>query len=465
MLAEILVNAQQALAVLPDDSPTVLPGLLDAILEGAVVRSRRALRGREGTEHPRIFIWGLLEARLQSVDVAVLGGLVEGIWPPATDPGPWLSRPMRARAKLPSPEQAIGQAAHDFVGAACAAKTVVLSCPSRRDGAPAVPARWLVRLDACLAVRDQELLAHPAVAWARALDRPAGPARPIMPPRPAPDLRLRPRRLSVTEIETWLRDPFAIYARHVLRLRALDPLDQITDVTEYGSLVHRGLHRFLRAHGTARPPDMAEKLREAMHTELLAAGLRESLLAWWAPRLTRIAAWVAETERSRERLKKIRSEVAGEWDIPEANFRLRGRADRIEQRADLTLAILDYKTGIPPSQKQVDAGLAPQLLLEAAMAEAGAFGPDFLSPVTELTYWHLTGGTTPGQARQLCKGDRVAIAEAIANAVTGLRRLIAAYDNPEQCYLAQPFPTAAPRFSDFSQLARIAEWSAGGGSE
>jgi ATP-dependent helicase/nuclease subunit B len=172
-------------------------------------------------------------------------------------------------------------------------------------------------------------------------------------------------------------------------------------------------------------------------------------------------------------LQKIRSEVSGEWDIPPgeigpgemgAKFRLRGRADRVEKRADGTLAILDYKTGIPPSQKQVDAGLAPQLLLEAAMAQAGAFGPEFLSPVSELTYWHLTGGTTPGQARQLCKGNPQAIAEAIANAVAGLRRLIAAYDNPEQCYLAQPFPTAAPRFSDFSQLARVAEWSAGGES-
>src|SRR5208282_2202306 len=107
-----------------------------------------------GSEHPRVFIWGLLEARLQSVDVVVLGGLAEGVWPPATDPGPWLSRPMRKAAKLPSPEERVGLAAHDFVAAACAAPVAVLSCPRRREGAPAVPSRWLARLDAFLGKQD-----------------------------------------------------------------------------------------------------------------------------------------------------------------------------------------------------------------------------------------------------------------------------------------------------------------------
>ena len=117
------------------------------MLQGAVVRTRRALRGGGGAEHPRVFIWGLLEARLQSAEVIVLGGLVEGVWPPQVEPGPWLSRPMRKEIGLPSPEEAVGQSAHDFTQAACAAPTVVLSCPRRRDGAPAVPARWLTRLE------------------------------------------------------------------------------------------------------------------------------------------------------------------------------------------------------------------------------------------------------------------------------------------------------------------------------
>ena len=248
-LATHLAEVRDAVGLMPALRRGVLPGLLDAVLEGEVVRSRRALRGREGVEHPRIYIWGLLEARLQSVDVVVLGGLAETVWPPMAEPGPWLSRPMRARVGLPAPEEAVGQAAHDFVAACCAAPTVVLSCPVRRDNAPAVPARWLTRLDMFLAGAHGGLPEHAAVSWVRAMDLPDGPPKPVQPPSPCPPVHIRPRQLSVTAIETWLRDPYAIYARTILRLRALKPLDEATDASDYGSLVHDGLHRFLRKHG------------------------------------------------------------------------------------------------------------------------------------------------------------------------------------------------------------------------
>jgi len=466
-LATALAEVQQALPELPDQRRTVLPGLLDAILQGQVVRSRRALRGRGGTEHPRIFIWGLLEARLQTADTLVLGGLVEGVWPPATDPGPWLSRPMRTKVGLASPEQMVGQAAHDFVAAANAAPTVVLSCPARRDGAPAVPARWLTRLEMFLAGHDQALPDHPAVTWVRALDQPEDRPRPVPPPKPCPPVALRPRRLSVTEIETWLRDPYAIYARHVLKLKVLDPIDQATDAADYGSLVHAGMGHFLAEHGTRWPPGAAGHLRRAMMRALAEAGLREALAAWWAPRLDRIADWVADTETARRaihRIAAIKAEVQGLSQIPRDGgpFILVGRADRIERRADGALAILDYKTGTPPSQKEVDAGLAPQLLLEAAMAEAGAFGPDLAARAGELIYWHLTGGYEPGEVRSLFKGDATAIAAAVAAARDSLGTLIDTYDQPGRCYLSQPHPARAPRFSDYAQLARVAEWAAAG---
>ena len=461
-LAEILA----VLPLLPDQRWSVLPALLDAVLQGTVVRSRRALRGRDGvgTEHPRVFIWGLLEARLLAADVMVLGGLAEGVWPPASDPGPWLSRPMRARVGLPSAEEAIGQAAHDFVACACAAPRVVLSCPRRRDGAPAVPARWLTRLEALLAGQDRMLPQHPASAWVEALDQPVGEPTPAPPPRPCPPLPLRPRRLSVTEIETWLRDPYAIYARHVLRLVALEPLDQTTDAADYGSLVHAALHRFFADIGTRWPADAVERLRTAMDRALREAGLREALAAWWTPRLQRIADWVAATEAVRRATRApsiVKTEVGGTWELdrPGGLFKLTGRADRIECHTG-GLAILDYKTGTPPSQKEVDAGLAPQLLLEAAMASAGAFGGEIALPSIELAYWHLTGGFQAGELRALFKSDAAAIAGATRDAQANLAALIDAYDQPQRCYLARPQPAHAPRFSDYAQLARVAEWAA-----
>ncbi|MBV9734502.1 MAG: double-strand break repair protein AddB [Acidisphaera sp.] len=461
-LATCLSAVQDALPMLPEEAPRCLPGLLDAVLEGAVVRSRRALRGRSGTEHPRVFIWGLLEARLQSADVIVLGGLAEGVWPPATDPGPWMSRPMRARAGLPSPEERVGQAAHDFTTACCAAPVAVLSCPRRRDGAPAVPSRWLTRLDACLAGEGARLGLHSAAAWARALDQPDGGPRPVAPPRPCPAVTLRPRKLSVTEIETWLRDPYAIYARHVLRLVPLDPVEQSADAASYGALVHAALHRFLGGIGPRWPADARERLRAAMELELRQAGVRPAVEAWWMPRLHRIADWVAE-EEARRRAEAppafLQAEVSGRWtlDVPDG-FTLTGRADRIERRADGTLSLLDYKTGTVPAQKDVDQGRAPQLPLEAAMAANGAFGPELAGQAAELTYWKLSGGHEPGRAVALFRRDAQKVAALAAVAANALRDLVVCFDDPARAYLAQPHPGHAPRFSRYAQLARVHEW-------
>ena len=462
-LAALLAEVMPALSAIPPQDPATLPGLLDELLAGTAVRSRRALRGRVGAEHPRVFIWGLLEARLQRADLIVLGGLAEGTWPAAADPGPWLSRPMRAAAKLPSPEETVGQMAHDWVMTACAAPEVVLSCSRRRDGAPAVPARWLQRLEAMLRGAGSHLAEHPAAAWARALDLPAGSVSRLQPPAPRPPTAMRPRRLRVTEVETWLRDPYAIYARHILRLRALPPIEEPADAADYGSVVHAAVHAFLAAVDTTYPPDAERRLSAAMDAALVDADLRPALAAWWRPRLQRIAEWVAGAEAERRLVAKltlITSERDGEWLLPtEPPFVLAGRADRIERRADGSLAILDYKTGTPPSNKEVESGLAPQLPLEAAMAEAGGFGADFTHSVAELTYWHLTGGHVPGKVCQVVKkpGELPAV---IAQARSSLAALVAAFDDPAHPYLSQPHPGRAPRFSDYTQLARVAEWAA-----
>ncbi len=463
-LAAALDDLLPALAVLPPQPPDTLPALLEAALAGPVVRSRRALRGRDGAEHPRVFIWGLLEARLQQAELIVLGGLAEGVWPAAADPGPWMSRPMRAAAGLPSPEEAVGQMAHDFVGAACAAPMVILSCPRRRDGAPTVPARWLVRLDAMLRGAGCALPEHPAVQWARALDHPgAGEVR-RAPPTPRPPVAVRPRRLRVTEIETWLRDPYAIYARNILKLEALDPLEQAADHADYGTIVHAAIADFLRSAGTSFPADAEARLIAAMDAALDRQDLRPALAAWWRPRLRRIAAWVAGAERDRrlgQGLAHIASEQTGEWRLVTAlPFTLRGRADRIERRYDGSIAILDYKTGSVPKAADVGAGLAPQLPLEAAMAAAGAFGPEVVGRSFELVYWHLTGGFTPGEATVLFKGNPGETAAAVQTATEKLAALVTRFDDPAQPYLSQPHPGAAPRFNDYTQLARVAEWAA-----
>jgi ATP-dependent helicase/nuclease subunit B len=465
VLATHLASLQEALELLPPQKPVTLPGLLESTLAGIAVRSRRALRGREGTEHPRVFIWGLLEARLQSAELMVLGGLSEGVWPPLGDSGPWMNRAMRKAIGLPSPEEQLGLAAHDLVMASCAAPSAILSAPRRRDRAPAVPSRWLVRLEALLSGQKRALRPHPAPAWSRVLDRPEGAAKQVPPPAPAPPVEKRPRRLSVTEIETFLRDPYAIYAKHVLRLKKLAPLEESADAADYGAIVHLGLHRFFQRNGTAWPANAGEQLAVDMDAVLQEAGMRPALACWWRPRLQRIAAWVAEAEldrRKRGTPRKLQSEVVGSWTFPApaGNFELHGRADRIECRADGAYAILDYKTGAPPTGAQVEAGLAPQLPLEAAMLQAGAFGADLAGDISELTYWHISGGFEPGKILPLFKADPARTAAVSQEAATSLQALVAEFDNPARAYLSQPSPGAAPRFSDYAMLARVAEWAA-----
>ncbi len=466
-LAQHLAGLRAALPVLPRQPVATLPGLLDASMAGVVVRGRRALRGRDGAEHPRVLILGLLEARLQSFDLVVLGGLAEGVWPPGTEPGPWMSRPMRIACGLSAPEESVGVMAHDFAMLACSAPQVILSCPRRREGAPAVPARWLVRLDALLRSKDRVLPRHPATSWARQLDQPAEAPQPTQPPHPRPPVQLRPRRLSVTEVETWQRDPYAIYARRILKLEALKPLEESADASDYGAIVHAALSRFVVWHRRGlTPPGAAAQLRALMDEALGEVAVRSSLAAWWLPRLYRIADWVAEAERARREEDPSLvafPEVPGEWSVPcdGAPFLLRGRADRIELHADGTLAILDYKTGTLPGMGEAEQGFATQLRLEAAMAAAGAFAAVGSRNTGTLLFWRLTGGRPPGQAKLLFKGDAGQTQEAARDATKGLCHLIARYDDPAQPYLAQPDPEARPRFSDYTQLARVAEWSQG----
>ncbi len=465
MLAAHIGDLLDAFGHLPPQAAKTLPGLLEASLAGMTLRSRRALRARDGAEHPRLFIWGLLEARLQTADLIVLGGLLESVWPPGADPGPWMNRAMRAEIGLTSPEEAVGLAAHDFVSASCAAPDVILSVPRRRDGAPAVPSRWIVRLQALLQKAGKGLAPAPAVAWARAMDRPDGPPRPVRPPAPIPPVALRPRRLSVTEVETWLRDPYAIHARHVLGLKRLDPLEQSADAADYGHIVHDGMQIFVRRFGIDWPRDAAAQFVRAMEEALADAAMRPALEAWWRPRLVRIAHWVADAEAARREsgpLRLIRAEQDAEWrfEAPAGPFTLKGRADRIERRHDGGIAILDYKTGATPSQSDVRDGRAPQLPLEAAMLQSGAFGAEVTGRVVELTYWHISGGYIPGEVRKLFKGDPEQIAAVAQRAAENVRSRAAAFDDPAQPYLSQPHPGAAPRFSTYAQLARVAEWLA-----
>jgi ATP-dependent helicase/nuclease subunit B len=441
------------------------PALFEALLAGTVVRPAY---GR----HPRLFIWGLLEARLQQADLLVLGGLNEGVWPQPTEGDPWLSRPMRRDFGLPPPERRIGASAHDF--AQClGAPEVVLTRAARVEGTPTVPSRWLLRLDTVLrAVKlEEKLWAGSAedgapLAWQRLLDDP-GKHSPIEPPSPSPPLNARPRQLSVTSVETWIRDPYAIYARHILRLKAFDPIDQDPGAAERGMFVHAALDRFLRTYPGSLPEDAEAQLLRIGREEFGRSLDRASLREFWWPRFERVAAWLVNYERERRPLiAQSFSEIAGKLVLPAkaGPFTLTAKADRIDRMKDGGLAILDYKTGVLPPAGEVKSGYAPQLSLEAAIAEAGGFAGLDKADVAALLYWRLSGGDPAGEERAASK-DADAIAALASDALAGLGKLVAKFDDPKTPYRSWPQPEKAPRYSDYTHLARVKEWLLGAGTE
>ena len=429
---------------------------------------------RPESANAHLHIYGQLEARLTESDRVILGGLVEGVWPPAPRIDPWLSRPMRHELGLDLPERRIGLSAHDFAQL-LGTGDVILTHSAKVGGAPAVASRFLHRLEA-VAGEERWKQARRAgddyVRYAAELDRPDR-VEPVPQPAPRPPRAARPLKLSVTAIEDWLRDPYKIYARFILRLDTLDPVDMPLSAADRGSAIHDALGEFTQRFATALPAEPALALRRIGETYFAPLMERPEARALWWPRFQRIAAWFADWELARRgNIHRIAAEIRGEIGIPlddARTFILSARADRIEQRHDGRFAILDYKTGQPPTGKQVRMGLSPQLTLEAAILREGGFKdikPD--SSVAELVYVRLSGNNPPGEQRSLELKIRNNDTpqrpdEAADYARLELEKLIRKFDDEDQAYTSLNLSMWSNRYGPYDDLARIKEWSAAGG--
>jgi ATP-dependent helicase/nuclease subunit B len=403
---------------------------------------------------------------MQRADVLILSGLNEDTWPPTAPASPWMSRPMMKRFGLQLPERRIGLSAHDFVQGFCASQ-VYLTRSLRQEGSPTQPCRWLLRLETALAATGCEWPASNAATaarwldWQERLDEGANSRPVITAPRACPPLAARPRRLSVTKVETWMRDPYAIYAEYVLRLKALQPIDADPGAADFGSAVHRALDAFVREAPAAETADQALDRLLACGRSAFAEQLDHPVvrgLGW--PRFEQMARWfvAAESERRAQfGIRASRTEIEGrlELDAPAGPFRLTAKADRIDLLSDGSLAIVDYKTGTVPKPKEVSAGYAPQLPLEAAIAAKGGFAGLAAAEVSVLEYIRLRGNASGGERIQP-KADARELADA---ALQRLEQLIALFDDGNTAYEARPRAAVAPRFSDYEHLERLAEWA------
>ncbi len=405
-ISKLLAEIQLATCNLQPATPSY-PEIFDTLLAGQVFRP-------EYGNHPRLKILGAMEARMQSCDRIILGGLNEGSWPPDITADPWLNRPMRAGIGLPAPERSIGLAAHDFFMLASAPE-VYLTRAEKTGGTKTTPSRWLLKLDVLLAKFFAQSLIEDN-AWCervRLLDFPAKVV-PVAAPVPKPPLAARPMTISVTQVETWLRNPYALYAALILDLYPLDPMMRELNGADFGTSAHKALEAFVRAYPSVLPDKPYETLLQYGQEALQALLQNDRVRALWWPRFVQIAEFILQCERGRRpAIQQIATEVDGKCAF--GNFTLKGRADRIEEYKDGILAIIDYKTGALPTTMDIENGLASQLLLlavimqelqqgarrcgegiaddpagEVSRSESGGSVPPI--KIASLEYWQLQGG-------------------------------------------------------------------------
>ena len=395
--------------------------------------------------HPRIFIWGLLEARLQRADLVVLGGLNEGVWPALPAPDPWLPPKVRAKLEMPTLESRIGLAAHDFASALGAPE--VLITRARRDSkSPTVASRFLLRLDAISGGLPRDVRLE---RLTRALDDP-GPAQPVDRPAPSPPAEQRPERISVTAVDRLKADPFAFYAQAVLRLRSLDPVDDDHTARWRGIAVHAVLQEWLQ-EDECDP----EKLRPRAERLLKDSAIHPMLRALWAPRLLEAIDWIAAMERENraEGRVPLRAEADGETVL--ARVTIHGRVDRIDRLGDGGFAIIDYKTGSPPTQKAVTEGFALQLGLLGLIGRAGGFDGVSGEP-RAFEYWSLARHRGKF-GRLMCPDKDMQPGEFLDHAYRNFAKAAADWLTGTEPFTAKLNPAYAP-YGDYDQLMRLEEW-------
>jgi ATP-dependent helicase/nuclease subunit B len=396
----------------------------------------------------------------------ILAGLDESIWPPQTRSDPFLTRPARAALGLPSPERRIGQTAHDFVSA-LGVKDAIITRANKRGGQPVVTSRFLQRLRALTGEERYKTLTHRGdhyLSLAHQID--SGPAAPSLPqPKPVPSRAFLPKRLSVTSIETLRRDPYSIYARYVLKLDPLDPVGRDIRASDLGTMTHEAISAFTKTFPAELPERALEHLIEFAKIEFAPLQGRADFEAFWWPSFCSSAAWLIdwEVKRRLDITPPLLAEQEGfiEFDIGKGElFRLSARADRIEILSTGKAAFIDFKTGEPPGQKQINIGLTPQLTLEAAIAKQGGFEALGTRVSHELLYVKL-GGKKKGSVLTV-KPEKMTLDELIDQHFSNLKDMINAHWNESHPFLSRPIAEFARRFGDYDHLARVKEWSRGG---
>lgn len=414
--------------------------------------------------HPRLDILGPIEARLIKPDVCIIGGLNEGSFPSFPETGPWINRPMRQALSLPSLENKIAIEALDFAHCFLSPK-VYLTRSLKENGSPSIPSRFLSRLDAVLSASHIWYQTTEA-SFFKQLDRQTKSIK-IERPAPTPPVESRPRQLSATRIETWMRNPYAIYARYILKLFKLDDLEKIQTRQAYGNALHKALEKFMSL--PPNTPNSLDFLLDLGNQCMDQEGLNVAEKEFYQPKFKRSASFFLDQQNQIQPLiKKTILEQTGKitFDLEGGAFTLTAKADRIDLLKDGTATIIDYKTGSPPSKSEITAGYAPQLPLEGLILKRDGFNSISAKNISSLSFWHLSGKEQGDEiVSVLSSKSKDTIETLIQKTEDGLITLINAFDHEQTPYYANPIPAKAPKYDDYKHLSREQEWIHGDENE
>ncbi len=454
LFARLNTYAQSAPEPLP---VTELADVLEALMADSAVRPPQG-------GHPRLFIWGLIEARLQRADRMILAGLNEGQWPQPPAPDPWLAPGIRRSLGLPGLERQIGLASHDFASALGAAE--VMLTRSGRDGtAPTIPSRLMLRIEAFAGKYRPQSGPLDYRMLAAALDAATAEPQGVQ-PAPAPPVNLRPAKISASKLDTLLADPFAWYAEAILGLKKLEALDGEPTPMWRGILVHDLLEQWLKGED-----DSVDALMARADARFARPDVGTLLRTMWGPRILAALRWAGEevlAGRAEGRVPLIKAtEERGAVTI--GGISLSGKADRIDRLPDGSLAIVDYKSGSSPGKATVAAGFALQLGLLGLIAERGGFA-DAKGTASTFEYWRLNrtrekgssnfGWVEPPFYKNAPKGKKIEeCVQADGFVAMALDRLNFAMPwlTGTAPFTAKLHPAYAP-YADYDQLMRLEEW-------
>lgn len=420
-------------------------GWLQVLMGGITVRKRY------GT-HPRLKILGPIEARLQQFDRVIIGEVNESFWPQSAQADPWLSRPMKKDFGLPLPERNIGVLANDFSGLAAAGE-VFFTRAERVQRTPMVKSRWWMRLETVLQamnISPTELECPQYVYWAEYLDK-AQTVKRILPPAPKPPVHTRPRCLSASAVEYLMRDPYVIFAKYILKLKPLEPLERNLTFADYGNIVHAVLEEFNTLYSSSYPDNAREELLRLGEKYFVQYNVTAEQRAFWLPNFIKTVDWLTAKEKDyRQDIARVYNETEGryEFEAPAGKFVITAKADRVDVTKLGKINIIDYKTGQARSAKEIKHSYAPQLPIEAIIAEKGGFPGIDKAEVESLMYWQLGRKET---------GIFENVQEVLQNTYDRIVELVSLFDFETTPYISKPNPKYAPKYSDYEQLSRMNE--------